>query len=121
MKIMTNQSKGFYQIMGKVFGSREIERETKDRIYDDDEKEWYIELDKEKNVLAFVSIKDKTIKNIYGTPDKLEKILTKVYPIVTTGIVTKKYVQIYIKCGYKVEDLYSYFVKIYGGYTDEHK
>jgi len=33
--------------MGKLFGSRLVEKQTNDRIYDDDGKEWYLYLEKE--------------------------------------------------------------------------
>ena len=35
---MTNKDENFYQYMGKFFGSRLVERQTNDRIYDDDNK-----------------------------------------------------------------------------------
>ena len=38
---MNRSSAGFYEIMGPVFGSRAIERDTHDRFYDDADKEWY--------------------------------------------------------------------------------
>ena len=38
---MNRSSEGFYEIMGPVFGSRAIERDTHDRFYDDADKEWY--------------------------------------------------------------------------------
>ena len=58
---MTNKHQNFYQYMGKFFGSRLVERQTNDRIYDDDSKEWYIFLEKEK-VMAFVSVSKNVIK-----------------------------------------------------------
>ncbi len=39
---MDNKSKDFYNIMGKFFGSRIVENKTNDRIYDDNNKSWYI-------------------------------------------------------------------------------
>lgn len=33
----------FYKVMGPVFGSRLIQRQTNDRFYDDPGKEWFIE------------------------------------------------------------------------------
>ena len=40
IKKITNKEEDFYQYMGKIFGSRSIERQINDRIYDDDSKEW---------------------------------------------------------------------------------
>ena len=39
---MTNKDEKFYEYMGRLFGSRLVEKQTNDRIYDDDSKEWYI-------------------------------------------------------------------------------
>ena len=39
---ITNEHPKFYQYMGKFFGSRTIERQINDRIYDDNGKVWYI-------------------------------------------------------------------------------
>mgnify|MGYP003292759025 FL=1 len=52
---MDNKSKDFYNIMGKFFGSRIVQNKTNDRIYDDNNKEWYVYLEN-KNPVAFVSI-----------------------------------------------------------------
>lgn len=65
MKI-TNKDPDFYKIMGPVFGSRLIQRETGDRFYDDDNKDWYISLDNLNNVIAVVSVSNNVIKNIYS-------------------------------------------------------
>lgn len=34
--------KDFYELLGPVFGARSIEKETKDRFYDDAGKSWYV-------------------------------------------------------------------------------
>ena len=39
---MSRKDPDFYSIMGPVFGSREIQRKTGDRFFDDENKEWYI-------------------------------------------------------------------------------
>lgn len=38
---LNQSSAGFYEVMGPVFGSRAVERETHDRFYDDADKQWY--------------------------------------------------------------------------------
>lgn len=67
---LTNKSKNFYAHLGNVFGSREIERITGDRFYDDDEKIWYIYYDKG-NPVSFVSIKNNVIKNVWSDNEEL--------------------------------------------------
>lgn len=101
---MTNKEEKFYEYMGRFFGSRLIEKQTNDRIYDDDSKEWYIYLEEDK-VMAFVSINKNVIKNIYTTKDKyLENILKKIKQEnnITYSIVTNSYIGVYEKCGFKI-------------------
>ena len=114
---MTNQNKKFYGYMGKFFGSRTIEKQINDRIYDDDSKEWYIYIEEE-TVVAFVSINKNVIKNIYTTKGKyLEKLLKKIATEreVTYSTVTNRYLKVYEKSGYKVSQTTGYknFVIIY--------
>ena len=114
---MTNKHKDFYQYMGKFFRSRLIQKQTNDRIYDDDDKVWYIYLEENK-VMAFVSVNKNIIKNIYTTKEKyLEEILKKVKKEneITYSIVTNYYKDVYAECGFEVsknED-YKNFVTIY--------
>lgn len=114
---MTNKEQTFYQYMGKYFGSRLVEKQVNDRIYDDSNKEWYISLE-ENTVKAFVSISKNVIKNIYATDLKcLEEILNVVKNEnnITYSIVTNCYIEVYEKCGFKVNNSQNYknFVTIY--------
>lgn len=114
---MINKQEKFYQYMGKFFGSRLIEKQTNDRIYDDDNKQWYIYLEEER-VMAFVSVNNNVIKNVYTTKEKyLEEILMEVKKDnhITYSIVTNYYKQIYEKCGFKVSKNQDYknFITIY--------
>ncbi len=114
---MTNKDEKFYQYMGKFFGSRLIEKQINDRIYDDDTKEWYVRVEEDR-VVAFVSINKNIIKNVYATKEKyLEEILTKVKKEreITYSIVTNCYKEVYERCGFKIgknED-YKHFMTIY--------
>lgn len=117
IKKITNKEENFYQYMGRIFGSRAIERQINDRIYDDDSKEWYVYLEEEK-VMALVSISKNIIKNIYTTKEKyLEEILKKVKKEnnITYSVVTKTYAELYQKCGFKISESQEYknFVTIY--------
>ena len=119
---MTNKDEKFYEYMGRLFGSRLVERQTNDRIYDDDSKEWYIYLEEDK-VVAFVSISKNVIKNIYTTKEKyLEEILNQIKEEnhITYSIITKSYAEIYEKCGFKISKNQDYknFVLVY---TEEKK
>lgn len=112
---MTNKSKNFYTVMGKFFGSRIVENKTNDRIYDDNQKDWYIFFDNEVPV-AFVSIVSNVIKNIYSINDDfLIELLNYVAKKINVkdSIVTKTYLDVYKSCGFKVSnDNYKNFVKI---------
>ena len=119
---MTNKDEKFYEYMGRLFGSRLVEKQTNDRIYDDDSKEWYLYLEEDK-VLAFVSISKNVMKNIYTTKEKyLEEILNQIKEEnhITYSIITKSYAEIYEKCGLKISKNQDYknFVLVY---TEEKK
>lgn len=62
---ITNKSKNFYAHLGKVFGSREVQRKTGDRFYDDDDKKWYIYY-KKGDPVAFVGVLNGVIKNVWS-------------------------------------------------------
>lgn len=114
---MINKQEKFYQYMGKFFGSRLIEKQTNDRIYDDDNKEWYLYIEEER-VMAFVSINNNVIKNVYTTKEKyLEEILRAIQKEneITYSIVTNYYREIYEKCGFKISKNQDYknFITIY--------
>lgn len=117
---MTNKDENFYSYMGKIFGSRLIEKQTNDRIYDDDNKQWYLFLDEEK-VKAFVSVSKNSIKNIYTTKEEyLEEILQEIKketPI-ADSVVTNAYCDVYEKSGFEMKRNLHYknFVTIYYAY-----
>lgn len=114
--VMYNQDKDFYSYMGKIFGSRVIEKQTNDRFYDDSEKEWYINVKNDK-VVACVSLKNKNIKNIYTSKKEyLQEILVKIKKDteISPSTVTNLYKNVYLKSGYKVieNERYKNFVVI---------
>ena len=104
IKKMDNKSNDFYSIMGKFFGSRIVENETNDRIYDDSKKEWYIFFDNNSPV-AFVSIISNVIKNVYTINESfLTQLLNHIKKEVniTDSIVTKAYLNVYKSCGFTI-------------------
>ncbi len=103
---MNNKSQDFYTIMGKFFGSRIVQNETNDRIYDDNKKEWYILFDNE-NPVAFVSVVSNVIKNVYSiNPEFLIELLQFVTKKITIkdSIVTKAYISAYESAGLVVNN-----------------
>lgn len=114
---INNKDEKFYFYMGKVFGSRIIQKQVNDRIYDDNDKEWYIYIE-DNRVIAFVSIDNNVIKNVYTIKDKcLVEILKKIkkdYKI-KESIVPNTYKALYTKAGFKINPMNSLknFVSIY--------
>lgn len=113
---MDNKSKNFYTVMGKFFGSRIVENETNDRIYDDNKKEWYVYFDNNTPV-AFVSIVSGVIKNVYSIKDEflieLLKYISKEINI-KDSVVTKAYKSAYESSGLVTsgDDEYKNFIRI---------
>ncbi len=116
MKI-TNKDPGFYNLLGPIFGSRKIQRETSDRFFDDDKKEWRLELDDKEEVIAIISISGKTIKNAYCQNRKsLVRLLKDVYDCTGISTVPSIYLDAYKKAGYEIiESGLKNFTKIKGG------
>lgn len=114
---MNNKSENFYSIMGSFFGSRIVQNATNDRIYDDNNKEWYIYFNND-TPIAFISISADVIKNIYSSKDDaLIELLNYVKKEIKIkdSIVTKAYFDVYSQCNFIiVDDGYKNFVKIRG-------
>lgn len=117
---ITNQSKNFYAHLGKIFGSREVQRKTGDRFYDDDNKVWYLYYNKGVPD-TFVSIKDNTIKNVWGEDHfHLVEVLKEVKAKVGESIVPKCFLEEYKDAEYTiVENGSKNFIKIVGDYIDK--
>lgn len=114
---MNNKSKDFYSIMGSFFGSRIVQNATNDRMFDDNNKEWYINFNDD-TPTAFLSVSNDIIKNIYSSKDEaLVQLLNYVKKElkIKDSIVTNAYSDIYKECNFVVVDYgYKNFVKIRG-------
>lgn len=114
---MNNKQEKFYSYMGRMFGSRIVQRQTNDRIYDDSDKEWYLNIEDDR-VVAFVSLSNNTIKNVYTIKDnyltEILKILKKEVKI-NESIVPNLYKKLYTKAGYIINDMNTLknFISIY--------
>lgn len=108
---MTNQDENFYKYMGKYFGSRIVQSQTKDRLYDDNEKIWYLNMNEDKKILAFGSIVDRMIKNLYTNEINdlvllLQKITSDIKLLPST--VPLCYEDAYKACNLKITRLGTY-------------
>lgn len=102
---MTNRTPGFYELMGPVFGSRDIEKITGDRFFDDDDKIWHIHLSSNGALTACISIKDDIIKNVWGQNEHdLFLLLKGVMEDVMGGIVPNIYEHLYLEAGFTIVD-----------------
>ena len=114
---MNNKEEKFYTYMGRMFGSRIVQRQVNDRIYDDNDKEWYLYIEEER-VLSFVSIANHIIKNVYTVKDtyllEILQLIRKEQKI-KESIVPNLYIDLYVKAGYTLntEDNLKNFVMIY--------
>lgn len=112
---MIQTDEDFYKYMGRIFGSREVQRTTSDRIYDDGGKEWIMKIENGVAV-AVASTKDSVIKNVYAEDaDSLVEILKEIYPEVDTGVVTRAYQKEYVSAGYEMVEEKKNFLVIRGG------
>lgn len=113
---LNNKSENFYNYLGKFFGSRIVELTTQDRIYDDNNKDWYVFLSKD-IVTSFISVSNDKIKNIYSTNYKnLESLLKALNKdiVIKPSVVTNIYLEVYQKCNLNISnDNYKNFVKIW--------
>lgn len=114
---MNNKTEGFYNYMGKIFGSRIVQRQINDRIYDDNDKEWYVYIEDER-VVACVSLLNRVIKNVYTIKDSyLEEILAEIKKEIKIkeSIVPNTYTKLYENAGFKINkaDSMKNFVIIY--------
>ncbi len=119
IKRMKNSDRGFYGYMGKIFGSRKVQRDTGDRFYDDDEKEWIMDI-RNGSVASVISIKGFVIKNVYADDIfSLIDILKIIHPDVIGGIVPSAYREAYASADYKIVEEKKKFLEIKGGIFDE--
>lgn len=117
---ITNESKNFYLHLGKIFGSREVQRVTNDRVYDDDDKVWYLYYDKGVPN-TFVSVENNVIKSVWTENEKhLVEVLKEIRLQIRESIVTKHFTDCYLEAGYTITDNGSKnFLKIVGEYIEE--
>ncbi len=114
---MNNKEENFYNYMGRMFGSRIVQKQINDRIYDDNDKEWYLYVDEDK-LFCFVSVVKNIIKNVYTMKDNyLVEILKQIRKEkkIQESIVPNIYKDLYIKAGFTInqEATLKNFVIIY--------
>lgn len=120
IKRMNNKEPDFYKYLGPVFGSRKIQRLTKDRFYDDNGKEWILNINDAEDIQAVLSISDNRIKNVYADDNHaLVELLKKTYPFIRSGTVPSIYREQYQESGFLVLEHSTNYVNIKGGNRNE--
>ena len=106
---ITREDSDFYSVMGPVFGSRDIERASHDRFYDDPGKIWYVS----ENAVA--STLHHTIRNFYA------KNIVSALPLIKgmmaehgklVGIVPRKHLEAFRECGFFVKEHSKNFIEV---------
>lgn len=114
---LTNKSRNFYAHIGRIFGSREVQRITGDRFYDDDDKIWYIFYNRG-NPDTFVSVQENKIKNVWTENRKhLIDVLKQINKEKEIGesVVPVIFKEEYEKAGFKIlGNGYKNFIRIRG-------
>lgn len=104
--------------MGQIFGSREIEKKTGDRFFDDDNKIWYLHY-KNGSPNVFVSVDGSVIKNVWAESrgdliDVLKQINKEV--AVTKSNVPLMFKEEFLAADFKMlNSQYVKFITIVGG------
>lgn len=119
MQRLINTDPGFYELLGPVFGSREIDRAVKDRLFDDAGKVWLVE-EKDGAVSAVVSLLRGVIKNVYAKgPDDLIPLLREIYAETSNGTLPACYQEQYMAAGYEIVKASVNFVMVKGGMSGD--
>lgn len=100
----------FYRIMGPVFGSRAVERQTHDRFYDDPGKIWYLLEDR-----AVASVLGSTIKNFWAvdaaSADALLREILSEYRYLD-GIVPAAHENVFCQNGFETAAYRKNFIEV---------
>lgn len=112
MKVLRTDrtQENFYALLGPVFGSRSIEKETKDRFYDDAGKSWYVIAEH-----AAASVLSGSIRNFWADSDAAaDGILKKMLRDESTlsGVVPLAYEGAFRRAGFAIEKYRKNFMEV---------
>lgn len=110
VKVLTRGDADFYPLLGPVFGSRQIEKITHDRFYDDTGKIWYVFAGR-----GAASVSGATIKNFYAeNSETAEAILRSMKEKHShlTGIVPRIYQAEFEAAGFDVLEYKRNFMEV---------
>ena len=106
-----NKKKDFYKLLGPVFGSRKVEKETHDRFYDDDGKIWYVI-----EGMGAASVFDKRIKNFWAMNEEAaEQLLSSILKDASglSGVLPLAYEGAFRRAGFRTEKHSKNFMEVF--------
>jgi len=113
MKVLrlNRKSEDFYLHMGPVFGSRLVDMVTKDRFYDDADKQWYVIPN-----CGAASLRGNSIRNFWAISDEAAEALIAAIledcPCLE-GIAPQQYESNFKGAGFRTEGFRKNFIKVY--------
>lgn len=117
VRYLTREDADFYEIMGPIFGSRKITRETNDHFYDDADKKWVCGKGEGDDVDFVFSINGAGIlKNLYIANEEavLEELSLAALNNVVWGNVPIQYKNVLEAAGFEIQDESAKFVMVKG-------
>lgn len=109
---MNNLDDGFYDELGRIFGSRKVERVTGDRFYDDNNKTWYLLKDGD-TLLAVIGVKGEEIRNCYGESNEdITELIDEIKDNFTTGTIPAVWKKAFRDAGYVIHHYTQNYFKI---------
>ena len=108
---LTRSDEDFYTVMGPIFGSRLIEKQTKDRFYDDPAKVWFVIPGK-----GAASLLDCIIKNFWAVNDETADTLVSARVQEQKwldGVLPRTYEDVFKRHGFETSDHRVNFIEVY--------
>lgn len=108
---LTRTDEDFYAVLGPVFGSRLIEKQTRDRFYDDAGKVWYVITGK-----GVASLLGNTIKNFWAVNAAVAEVLINELQKDgewLDGILPRTHTEVFGRLGFETHDYRTNFIEVY--------
>lgn len=114
MKVLklNRENEDFYVYMGPVFGSRLVDMDTRDRFYDDADKQWYVVPGK-----GAASVREGSIRNFWAVSDEIADAMIAAIlednPRRLEGVAPMQYEECFKNAGFHVEGYRKNFIRVY--------
>ena len=111
IKRLTRTDEEFYLYMGPVFGSRAIEKKTKDRFYDDAGKVWLVVPG-----MGAASLLGHTVKNFWAEDEETAAALIqalKAEDDLLDGVLPRTHELVFRSLGFETQAYRNNFIEVY--------